>query len=77
MEKQLMTSIDTLPDKIKINTTRKNFNQRFDGNEPNDRKFSVIEVKHNADNAEENGIKDATTVQMFSSVFGTYFSYIT
>ena len=76
MEKQFITSIDTLPEKVKINTTRKNVKHNFGVNESNDRKFSVIEITHNSDDAEENGKKDAAKAQNFSSVFGTYFSYI-
>ena len=70
MEKQCITSITTLPEKVKINTTRKNVNRRFDLSESNNR------IKDNTDNADQNGEKDAAKVQIYSSIFGTYISYI-
>ena len=70
MERQLITSIDTLPEKVKIITTRKNVNRRYGQSESNDR------IQNNIENAEENGKKDAVPKQIVSSVFGRYFSYV-
>ena len=64
MEKQYITSIHTLPDKIRIKTTRKNVERSYDLSNERTR------VKDNADSIQENGQSDVGTEENISSAIG-------